>query len=211
MRQNLASRVFFEELLELIREGKLEVVADALLQVFEKAECAYRLEATQYQRRLKENRLLELSDAGQTAAETERNRIATGLYNLLQSLLEDEDIAAWFFRGRLNTRLLSLDARVSEQDFYVVRKCMIGRDEQCDIVVQDRGVSRKHAELLFFDRRVWVRDLGSDNGTYLDGMQLTENLAVMLNSGSIIAVSEVEFRVEIDFEAPLPGFLADLR
>ncbi|MDX1912721.1 MAG: FHA domain-containing protein [Saprospiraceae bacterium] len=211
MRQNLSSTQFFEDLLEMIRAGKLEVATEALLQSFEQAECDYRLEAAQYQRRLRENRLLELSEAGQVSAETERNRLAAGLYDLLQRLLEDEDIAAWFYRGRLNLRLLSIDDRVSEQDFYVVRKCMIGRDEACDIVVEDQRVSRRHAELLFFDRRVWVRDLGSDNGTFLDGLQLTENLAVTLKSGCIISAADVEFRVEIDFEAPLPGVLTALR
>jgi FHA domain len=48
-------------------------------------------------------------------------------------------------------------------------RVLVGRHPRCDIVVDDPNVSRRHAELLFRDG-VWViRDLGSTNGTSLNG------------------------------------------
>ena len=45
----------------------------------------------------------------------------------------------------------------------------VGRSEENDIVVQDPNVSRKHAQLLRLENGFVVEDLGSTNGTLLDG------------------------------------------
>jgi len=48
-------------------------------------------------------------------------------------------------------------------------RVLVGRHPRCDIVVADPSVSRRHAELVFRDG-VWViRDLGSTNGTTVNG------------------------------------------
>lgn len=50
---------------------------------------------------------------------------------------------------------------------------VIGRDSQCDVVLQDPLVSRRHAEIqLLSDGRIALRDLGSSNGTYLDDRRI---------------------------------------
>ena len=48
----------------------------------------------------------------------------------------------------------------------------IGRSPDADIVVDDDRLSRVHAELTVTTDGVWVRDLGSTNGTRLDGVLL---------------------------------------
>ena len=65
----------------------------------------------------------------------------------------------------------------------------IGRAESCDLRVDSAQVSREHAELL--DRGgVWfVRDLGSTNGTLLNGKKVGETL---LSDGDILKVAETE-------------------
>jgi DNA-binding CsgD family transcriptional regulator len=45
---------------------------------------------------------------------------------------------------------------------------MVGRSSQCDLVVNDVTISRRHAEIILKDSFVFVRDLGSLNGTYVD-------------------------------------------
>ncbi len=46
---------------------------------------------------------------------------------------------------------------------------VIGRGAEADVVVDDAGVSRRHAEVHTDGDRVWVKDLGSTNGTFVDG------------------------------------------
>lgn len=55
-----------------------------------------------------------------------------------------------------------------------VASTRIGRDPACALQVDDDGVSRAHAEIFPLAGQWWVRDLGSSNGTYLDGQRIVE-------------------------------------
>src|SRR6266545_4416117 len=46
---------------------------------------------------------------------------------------------------------------------------LIGRDPGCQLRVDDPKVSRRHAEVAWTEGGWVLRDLGSSNGTYLDG------------------------------------------
>jgi hypothetical protein len=51
----------------------------------------------------------------------------------------------------------------------------VGRSQECDVVVGEQTVSRFHAELRHGDGDGWtVRDLGSLNGTWLNGARVRE-------------------------------------
>jgi len=56
----------------------------------------------------------------------------------------------------------------------VVRRVSVGSAEGNGLVIADPTVSRVHAELIPSDRGLWVRDLGSRNGTYLDAIRIKE-------------------------------------
>jgi len=49
---------------------------------------------------------------------------------------------------------------------------VIGREPEADIVVPDRRISRRHAEIVRQQGRYFLRDLGSKNGTYLNSDRL---------------------------------------
>jgi DNA-binding NtrC family response regulator len=63
----------------------------------------------------------------------------------------------------------------------------VGADPSCDLSLRDRGVSRQHAEFRLRDGRVWVRDLGSRNGTTLSGVRVTE---AELQIGAVVTLGE---------------------
>ncbi len=46
---------------------------------------------------------------------------------------------------------------------------VVGRDASCDLRFDDGAASRRHAEIYRAGGLWWVRDLGSADGTYLDG------------------------------------------
>lgn len=50
----------------------------------------------------------------------------------------------------------------------------VGRAEGCDLVLADTGVSRRHAELITTETGTLLRDLGSTNGSYVNGARVTE-------------------------------------
>ncbi|HET8567757.1 MAG TPA: DUF3662 and FHA domain-containing protein [Candidatus Limnocylindria bacterium] len=61
----------------------------------------------------------------------------------------------------------------------------IGRDPENDVVLDDRRVSRKHAEVRLRLGRYTLYDLQSTNGTYVNGRRIAE---VVLSDGDRIAV-----------------------
>jgi hypothetical protein len=53
------------------------------------------------------------------------------------------------------------------------RSFRIGRDEACEIRLEDPMISRQHAEVSHVDGLWWIQDLGSRNGTQVDGQRIT--------------------------------------
>jgi S1-C subfamily serine protease len=51
-------------------------------------------------------------------------------------------------------------------------RLVIGRDEECDLVLPDSKVSRRHASLEVADGETTLRDLGSRNGTFVNGKRV---------------------------------------
>src|SRR5512135_3713880 len=69
---------------------------------------------------------------------------------------------------RLTVQSGSAESRTLEADGEVV----IGRDEDCDVVLDDEQVSRHHASITALpDGRALLVDLGSSNGTYVGGVR----------------------------------------
>lgn len=52
-------------------------------------------------------------------------------------------------------------------------RTVIGRGSEADITIDDTGISRKHLEIVWDGRRAEARDLGSTNGSTLNGARLT--------------------------------------
>jgi Protein of unknown function (DUF3662)/FHA domain len=52
------------------------------------------------------------------------------------------------------------------------RRVVLGRSRECDIRVADANVSRRHAELRQEDATYWIVDLGSTNGTEVNGQRV---------------------------------------
>ncbi len=51
-------------------------------------------------------------------------------------------------------------------------EAVIGREEGCDVFLDDHRISRRHALIKTVGDKVWLEDLGSTNGTYLNGVRL---------------------------------------
>jgi hypothetical protein len=49
---------------------------------------------------------------------------------------------------------------------------LIGRDERCDLVIPDRQVSRHHASITLEPDHFVLQDLGSKNGTFVNGQEI---------------------------------------
>ena len=73
-------------------------------------------------------------------------------------------------------------------------RTIIGRGSEADITVDDTGISRKHLEILWDGKRGQANDLGSTNGSKLNGHALTK---AVLEPDSMIEIgrTRIVFRV----------------
>ena len=70
---------------------------------------------------------------------------------------------------------------------------VLGRSKDCEIVVPSDEASRQHARITIENGQPVLEDLGSTNGTLLNGRQLTS--AQTLNGGDIISIGQSLYRV----------------
>ena len=73
--------------------------------------------------------------------------------------------------------------------------CVVGRHSACDHRIKDPRVSRRHCAFFLRDGRAWVEDLGSLNGTRLNGVPL--NSACPVADGDRLDLADLPFRVRL--------------
>lgn len=110
---------------------------------------------------------------------------------LLESaFLEPPDAAAsnWFLREKGDTGFSDRTINIHANPF------RIGRLPQLDLWLPDGAVSKTHAELVLQGRKLVVRDLGSTNGTFINGQRVSP--AAALRHGDLLQFASVAFRVD---------------
>lgn len=105
-------------------------------------------------------------------------------------------------------RLIYQDGDTPQTFNFSEGEVIIGRTEECQIILQDPSISRRHAKVVVGESGVTVEDLKSKNGTKLNGNQVME--AVLKNGDELhlgkfrITFSDaLESRVILDEQKPL--------
>ncbi|MGV7976931.1 MAG: FHA domain-containing protein [Anaerolineaceae bacterium] len=98
--------------------------------------------------------------------------------------------------------LLAQSGPLAGQQWAVSITLTIGRDESCEVVVPDRQVSRQHARLSLRENAVFLEDLKSKNGTYLNGQLLAA--PTQLRESDEIRVAFAQTFLFLSSDATLP-------
>lgn len=86
--------------------------------------------------------------------------------------------------------------RISVADF------LIGRDPECHLRPASPAVSKQHSGIATRDGKVFVRDCGSTNGTFVNGEQIAGEREV--KNGDSLKVGPLEFTLSFEADAPVP-------
>ena len=80
---------------------------------------------------------------------------------------------------------------------YLIRTASfwIGRSTDCDLVVDDKSVSRKHCMIQFVSGKFLLSDLHSQNGTYLNNQRIFESVELHNRDKIRLGFVELEFSV----------------
>lgn len=83
---------------------------------------------------------------------------------------------------------------------FALEKTTVGRGDHNTLTIHDASVSHSHCEILVYGTEVIVRDLGSSNGTSVNGARF-QNQQRPLLAGQIVKFGAVEARLELDSPA----------
>src|SRR5262249_13382819 len=79
---------------------------------------------------------------------------------------------------------------------------LVGRSPSCAVVLKDERVSYEHACLKYVSRGWVLRDLGSTNGTWLNGHKVAPGADAGLGAGDAIAFGESDLVWRLEDAAP---------
>lgn len=72
----------------------------------------------------------------------------------------------------------------------------IGRSENCDVVVNDINVSRFHADIIYGNKKIYIKDRESTNKTYINGRPLFQGKTEELPENALVSMGNSSFRVK---------------
>ena len=81
-----------------------------------------------------------------------------------------------------------------------MKRIIIGRASDCDYVIQNSTVSRRHAEIKVSNRQVSVRDLESSNGTYVNGEKISDRTRLEPGDELQLGANPVDWTEIVDAE-----------
>jgi hypothetical protein len=87
------------------------------------------------------------------------------------------------------------------RSYHLLAPTTVGRSPECDIFLDEAGISRLHARLRPMDYGLEVEDTGSTNGSFLNGQRIGVAIARI---GDEVAFDRLRFRVG-EVRKPAPG------
>lgn len=112
--------------------------------------------------------------------------------------------------ARLEARLFVLSGSDLARSFVLGERTVLGRAAECEVVLSDRSISRKHALIARAEGAWFVQDLGSTNGVSRGGKR-AERLELADGDEFKLGDLAVRFKLvpaggeELDFAEPLPA------
>ncbi len=96
----------------------------------------------------------------------------------------------------MEARLLVTHGKANVKKVTLGPQTVIGRAPECNLRIASSQVSRRHCRLTVTDSEVFVCDLGSANGTLLNGKPLPREIEVAVAPGDALFVGPLKFVVE---------------
>jgi pSer/pThr/pTyr-binding forkhead associated (FHA) protein len=96
----------------------------------------------------------------------------------------------------MNVKLVMFKQDGQRRDFELKKEtATLGRNTDCDFQIPLANVSRRHTQLMVKGEKLFVRDLGSSNGTFVNNKRVQE---AELNAGDTLVLGPVIFTIVID-------------
>lgn len=109
----------------------------------------------------------------------------------------------------MNVKLIVSSGKSAGRAISIKRPTLlIGRAEECDVRPLSEDVSRRHCAVHVGPADVWVEDLGSRNGTFVNGTRITGKVKVA--NGDMLRVGVLEVKISCAAPAAAAGSEEDV-
>jgi FHA domain len=98
--------------------------------------------------------------------------------------------------------LIAQTGPLNGQRWTIKGDVLVGRDDTCNVVIQNRQVSRYHARFVNLPQGVQLEDLGSKNGTHINGKEVIE--PVILQDGDVIQIAFAQQFIYLSSDSTVP-------
>ena len=92
-------------------------------------------------------------------------------------------------------KLQAITGEFTGQEISVERDMLVGRHQDAEILLQSTDISRKHAALLFRNDDIWVKDLKSTNGSFVNGERVVQEQEIELHDGDMLQFASFMFMI----------------
>jgi GAF domain-containing protein len=90
----------------------------------------------------------------------------------------------------------------SGKNYRISLPCVIGRGKEADLAFPDLTVSHRHALISEIDKQIWIEDLKSSNGVFVNGKKII--VEALLNPGDSIQLGQIKLLLSLE-EEDIPG------
>jgi len=98
--------------------------------------------------------------------------------------------------------LIAQTGPLEGQRWIIKGDIIIGRDDSCNVVIQNRQVSRYHARFVTLPQGIQLEDLGSKNGTHINGQEVME--PIMLQDGDVVQIAFAQQFIYMSSDSTIP-------
>jgi hypothetical protein len=140
------------------------------------------------------NRLNDDAAMSPTIVGKQKNRLGGDRERLPMPEIEgiEDSISTHNQKPKLQSVVLFVESGPQQGErFTVTLPCTIGRNE-CDLTLNDRLISRRHAELKLVENRLVIEDLASKNGTRVNGKTVTIK---QVTTNDLISIGPTNLRI----------------
>lgn len=78
------------------------------------------------------------------------------------------------------------------------KKIIIGRGTNHVLAIPDNSISRNHVEVTFKDGEILITDLGTSNGTRIDGEAIPPNVPMPYEEGRVLILGQCELAIRFE-------------
>lgn len=146
---------------------------------------------------------IHVKGATQKSQESKKSSPLGKLTSMLQREIKKDVVSKSIVRQENNKQPIMVLTYMGEdkeaelqihQEEYVIGK----NAETADGVIDfNSAISRMHCKLIYKNKKYFVQDLNSSNGTYLNGKRAAANSLYVISEGDVLKLANCEFRISL--------------